>query len=225
MWTADDVKERFSESASIERRSPRGLWGPSQKLGFWPEYQMEFADYVAQSGDLDDIKDRVLRLRAVLDREARNNRPVPPSPGEISRANEVLLEWTPLIAEDRRKLVWYWAHSAAGGLNFATVCRRVGWVRRTAYDRLDRVCERLAARFNNAGLLLRVAGDIDGCTHSGPGAFIDCTLNELPEAQSPRSWNDGSTSADQPDIRDFSWAQKQAAREAKRRAKLGLEAA
>lgn len=207
-WTADDVKERFAESASIERRSPRGSWGPSQKLGFWPEIEREFSDLVGWS-----------KQTHRDEQEARNNRRLPPSPGEISRANEVLLEWTPLIAEDRRKLVWYWAHSQAGGLNFATVCRRKGWVRRTAYDRLDRVCERLAARFNNDGLLWRPAGDIDGCTHSGPSAFIDCTLDELPDTQSPRSWNDGSTSADQPDIRDFSWAAKQAEREAKRRRK------
>lgn len=208
MWTADDVKERFSESASIERRTPRGSWGPSQKLGFWPEIEREFADLVGWS-----------KQTHRDEQEARNNRRLPPSPGEISRANEVLLEWTPLIAEDRRKLCWYWAHSAAGGLNFATVCRRMGWVRRTAYDRLDRAFERLAANLNNGGLLWRPAGDIDGCTHSGPMRLVDGTLNELPETQSPRSWNDGSTSADQPDIRDFSWAAKQAAREAKRRAK------
>jgi hypothetical protein len=46
-------------------------------------------------------------------------------------------------------------------------------------------------------------------------------LDDIPV--SPRSWSDGSVSADQPDNRDFTWAAKQAEREAKRRQKLGLE--
>jgi hypothetical protein len=147
---------------------------------------------------------------------------LPPSPNEISRANEVLLEWTPLVREDRRKLVWFWAHCAAGGGKFTVIYRRMGLKRRTAYDRLDRVWEKLADRFVNDDRTLRLAGDIESCTLSRPSAFIVGTLNELPEAQSPRSWNDGSVSVDQPNIRDFSWAMDQAARaerEAKRRRK------
>lgn len=152
-------------------------------------------------------------------------RRLPPSLNEISRANEVLLEWTPLPAEDRRKLVWYWAHSQAGGLKFAVVCRRMRWVRRTAYDRLDRAFERLAVVFVNDVRMLRFSGDHEDCTLLDGMRPIAGTLDELPEAQSPRSWNDRSFSVGHPDIRDFSWAQSQSRREAKRRAKLGLDAA
>jgi hypothetical protein len=41
----------------------------------------------------------------------------------------------------------------------------------------------------------------------------------------PTHWKDGETVGDRPDLRDFTWAQKQAAREARRRAKLGLDEA
>lgn len=221
MWTADDIKARFAEAADVERRSPRGQWGPSQKLSYWPEYQQEFSDQTGWSGQTwQDIY------------EARNRRRVPPSSIELSRADEVLFEWTPLVAEDRRKLVWFWVHSAAGGVKFAVVCRRMGWVRRTAYDRLDRLFEQLAARFNNDGLLWGSAGDIGSCTLSASGSFNSHTLaqsdlGDMPS--SPRSWSDGSATSDNPEIRDFSWAQHQAERrariEAKKRRKLGLEPA
>lgn len=215
MWDAITVRDRFAEAAEVERRSPRGPWGPSQKLSFWPEYRATFEDMTGWGSK-----------RLAEEREMRFRR-LPPSPNEISRANEVLLEWTPLVPEDRRKLVWYWAHSQAGGIKFAVICRRMGWVRRTAYDRLERLFERLAANFVNEARFLRLAGDIDGCTLSPVEALIGHTLanSDLDDVPvSPRSWSDGSASADQPEIRDFTWATKQAEREAKRRQKLGLEA-
>jgi hypothetical protein len=214
MWTVDNIRDRFSEAAEVERRSPRGQWGPSQKVGFWPAFCAEFSDQVNwDEATLRDI------------RETRNNRPRPPSPNAISRANEVLFEWTPLIAQDRRKLVWYWAHSNVGGVKFAVVCRRMGWSRQTAYYRLDQAFERLRDGLNNVLKTLRRSDQIGDCTDFKFERWIDGTLDELPEAKSPRSWSDGSVSVDQPDIRDFSWAAKQAEREAKRRAKLGLDAA
>jgi hypothetical protein len=207
MWTPLDVRDRFVEAAEVERRSPRGQWGPSQKLSFWPEYKATFEDKAGWGSQ-----------RLAEEREMRFRR-LPPSPNEISRANEVLLEWTPLVREDRRKLVWFWAHCAAGGGKFAVVCRRMGWTRRTAYARLDVVFDCLTARFVNDRRILRLAGNVDDCTLSGPVRGNCCLLNELPEAQSPRSWSDGEASGYHPDIRDFSWAMDQAAREAKRRRK------
>jgi hypothetical protein len=175
---------------------------------WWPEYDHEFSDQTGWTKQT---------WRDIY--EARNNRRIPPSPAERSRAEEVLFEWTPLLPEDRRKLVWGWAFSKVGRLTFAAIYRGMGLKHRTAHNRLDRAFEHLAANLNNVGTLWRCAGDIGGCTLLDAVRPIADTLNELPEAQSPRSWNDGSVSVDQPDIRDFSWAQKQAAREAKRRAK------
>lgn len=208
MWTPLDVRDRFVEAAEVERRTPRGQWGPSQKMGFWPEYEREFEDQTGWSGQTwQDIYD------------ARNGRRIPPTPSERSRAEEVLLEWTPLVREDRRKLVWFWAHCAAGGGKFSAVYRRMGLKHRTAYDRLARVFDSLTALFVNDRRTLRLAGNVDDCTLSGPVRGNCCLLNELPEAQSPRSWSDGEASGDHPDIRDFSWALQQAALEAKRRRK------
>jgi hypothetical protein len=208
MWTPLDVRDRFLEAAEVERRTPRGQWGPSQKLSYYPEYEREFSDKAGWSEQTwQDIYD------------ARNNRPVKPTPSERSRAEEVLFEWTPLVREDRRKLVWFWAHCAAGGGKFSVVYRRMGLRKRTAYDRIDRVWVTLSNRFVNDRRCLRLAGNIESCTLSDPMRGNCCLLNELPEAQSPRSWSDGEASGDHPDIRDFSWAQEQAEREAKRRRK------
>lgn len=205
----DHIKDRFIEAADVERRSPRERLGPSTKLGYWPEYQASFEDKAGWGS-----------ARLAEEREMRFRR-LPPSAAAISRYEEVLLVWTAeyLDTEYERKLVWFWAFSQSGGRSFSSVCRKKGWARETAYHRLNRLFARISAKVGNEPNSLSYDGNIPDCTTFPPVGLIPCTLNELPEAQSPRSWNDGSTSADQPDMRDFSWAAKQAEREAKRRRK------
>jgi hypothetical protein len=209
----DHIKDRFIEAAEVERRSPRERLGPSTKLGYWPEFKATFEDMTGWGS-----------ARLAEEREMRFRR-LPPSSAAISRYEEVLLVWTAeyLETEYERRLVWYWAFSKAGGRSFSAICRKKGWSRDTANNRLKRLFARISAKVVNDPNSLSRNGNIPDCTTLRTMGFIPCTLNELPETQSPRSWNDGSTSADQPDIRDFSWAAKQAAREAKRRAKLKMD--
>lgn len=239
MWTATIVRDRFAEAAATERRLPHEKAGPSEKMGFWPEYQDEVSDLVAKSAYVDADIDFTAISRADWHRFARgreldrarleeiarrNNRRLPPSPGEISRWEEVLCVWTPdyLRDEKERRLVWYWAFCASGGKSFAAVCRKKGWVRRTAYARLDRLFERVAGDLVNDCRFLSDTSDLQDCTGFGFNAFIPGTLNELSGEDipvSPRSWSDGEASGDHPEIRDFSWSMNQAEREAKRRRK------
>lgn len=216
MWTATIVRDRFAEAAATERRLPHEKAGPSEKMGFWPEFRATFEDMTGW-GSKRLAEERELRFRRL-----------PPSSAAISRWEEVLCVWTPdyLRDEKERRLVWYWAFCASGGKSFAAVCRKKGWVRRTAYARLDRLFERVAGDLVNDCRFLSDTSDLQDCTGFGFNAFIAGTLNELSGEDipvSPRSWSDGSISTDQPDIRDFTWAEKQAEREAKRRRRLGLE--
>lgn len=213
MWTPDIVRSRFIEAADVERRSPRERLGPSTKLGYWPEFQATFEDMTGWGSK-----------RLAEEREMRFRR-LPPSSAAISRYEEVLLVWTAeyLDTEYERKLVWFWAFSQSGGRSFSSVCRKKGWVRETAYHRLNRLFARISAKVVNEPNSLNRNGNIPDCTTLPLVGLIPCTLDELPDTQSPRSWNDGSTSTDQPDMRDFSWAAKQAEREAKRRAKLKMD--
>lgn len=215
MWDAITVRDRFAEAAATERRLPHEKAGPSEKMGFWPEFRATFEDMTGW-GSKRLAEERELRFRRL-----------PPSSAAISRWEEVLCVWTPdyLRDEKERRLVWYWAFCASGGKSFAAVCRKKGWVRRTAYARLGRLFERIAGDLVNDCRFLSDTSDLQDCTGFGFNAFIAGTLNELSGEDipvSPRSWSDGSASADQPEIRDFTWAEKQAGREAKRRQKLGL---
>lgn len=217
MWTAIAVRDRFAEAAATERRLPHEKAGPSEKMGFWPEFRATFEDMTGW-GSKRLAEERELRFRRL-----------PPSSAAISRWEEVLCIWTPdyLRDEKERRLVWYWAFCASGGKSFAAVCRKKGWVLRTAYARLDRLFERVAGDLVNDCRFLSDTSDLQDCTGFGFNAFISGTLNELSGEDipvSPRFWSDGSASADHPEIRDFTWAEKQAEREAKRRRKLGLEA-
>ena len=216
MWDAITVRDRFAEAAEVERRLPHERSGPSQKLGYWPEFQASFEERVGW-GEKRLAEERELRFRRL-----------PPSSAAISRYEQVLCVWTPeyLYNENERRLVWYWAFCASGGKSFAAVCRKKGWVRRTAYARLDRLFERVAGDLVNDRGMLSSISHLEDCTGFGSIASISGTLansdlDDIPV--SPRSWSDGPASVDQPEIRDFTWAEKQAEREAKRRRKLGLE--
>lgn len=177
MWTAEHVRDRFTEAAEVERRSPLGVWGPSTKLGFWPEYKREFSDKAGWSDET---------WREI--REARNRRRIPPSPSETSRAEEVLLDWTPRIREDRRKLVWFWAHSSAGGLYFDKVCKHMGWAKSTAYQRVESVMSRLAGDFVNEGKVLKLDG-VSEYRRSAHGEVVSCyQMGVVQPAKSPTAF-------------------------------------
>jgi len=212
MWTAEIVRARFVEAADVERRSPLGRFGPSEKTTFWPEYVHSFAD-MSGWGSKRLAEEREMRFRRL-----------PPSADAISRYDEVLCEWTPkYVVEDRRRLVWFWAFSAASGHSFSRVCRAFGWQRRTAYDRLERLFVKIAGDLDNDQILLKPTTSNHCCATSSLERQETHTIGQRVTERTESVWSD------LPEQRDFSWAQHQAERrakiEAKKRRKLGLEPA
>ena len=67
------------------------------------------------------------------------------------------MTWTAeRILEDKtRKIVWAFAFCRAHKRDFGRLCQRKGWVKTTAYNRLNRVWDRLSDQFCNEGILLR----------------------------------------------------------------------
>ncbi len=153
MWTIEVVKARFFEAADVERRMVvKGMNGGGSA---WPVYSYDAAD---MSGwDDQAIADNLERWQG---------RKVTKSP-ELTRWEEVFFEWTALIPERRRVLVWRWAQCIASGRSFSKYCEDKGLNRSTAYNRMERVFLDLTALFRNEGRRLldpdpRWSGQFDG---------------------------------------------------------------
>ena len=158
MWTIEIVKARFFEAADVERRMVvKGLVGQGTA---WPSYSYDSADMAGW--DDQAIADNLERWQG---------RKVTKSP-ELTRWEEVFFEWTSLIPERRRKLVWRWAQCIAYGNSFSAYCRDRGLNRATAYNRLERVFSDLTAQFRNEARFLRMpderwSGQFEPDTASG----------------------------------------------------------
>jgi len=215
MWTADIVRHRFIEAAQTERRLPLG--GGSQSTGFWPAYVHTFEDMNGWG-----------TRRLAEEREMRMKR-IPPSAGAISRHTEVMAWTAELIHdEEHRWLIWSMANCIASERSFSAWCKAEGMVRMTAYRRIDRICEAISANLNNANALLRLPdgyGVLQPNQNQGMSFAMMAAEGDDAPPISPTHWTDNEALEDRPDLRDFSWAQSQAKREAKRRQKLGLDAA
>lgn len=134
MRQVDIIKARFIEAADTERHLPRPML-PNGK-GFWPRYEYSAED---REGWTDDTKaddtDRWARIRGAS-REA------------ITRHDECLVwSMTLLPTEKHRHILWRWAFCQVNGWSFAESCKRRGWVRVTAYRRLDASCELVSNYF------------------------------------------------------------------------------
>jgi hypothetical protein len=141
-WTIEIIKARFIEAADIERRMlVKGMSGGGNA---WPTYGYDEED---RKGWVQEDID------AEKERWSRNKTTATP---EITRWEEVFFEWTALIPESRRVLVWRWAQCRASGRSFSEWCERKGVIRMTAYNRLDKVCGDLEARFRLEARLLRL---------------------------------------------------------------------
>jgi len=145
MWTPDDVKARFIEAVDIERRVlVKGM--PNCGNG-WPIYRYDAEDRAgwddaARADDLEKWKGRKFTTSA-----------------EQSRWWEVVVEWRLLIPLERRDLVWDFAECRARGWSFSKYCEDKGFVRMTAYRRVDRVLENLARVFGLEARPLKPAAD------------------------------------------------------------------
>ena len=162
MWNIEIVKARFFEAADIERRMT--VKGMSSGGTAWPSYSYD-ADDMAGWDD-----------QAIADNLERwQGRKIAKSP-EITRWEEVFFEWTSMVPETRRILVWRWSQCIASGRSFSAWCERAGMVRATAYNRMERVFEDLTARFRNEGRLLRYPDEKWSGQFEGEKASLSHTI-------------------------------------------------
>ena len=147
---------------------------------------------------------------------------MPPSAAAISRHDEVMTWITFLSDPEERKLVWAYAWCKAESRSFSRWSRDHLITREQAYRRLKRSFLSLSANLHtelkcDVGFAADTVLQLDR-----QSAIPDGTLAERDDdepAISPTSMID-ERSGDKPEARDFSWARKQAEREARRRKKL-----
>lgn len=142
-WTPDIVKARFQEAAETERYLPRPRMGTG--AGFWPLHQ-----YTAE--DRDGWDDAARADNA--DMWARNRKLTREA---ISRHDECLVwSMTMLGNEAHRHIVWKWAFCQVNGWSFSEACKRRGWVRVTAYRRLQASFDRISVHLGTQSALVRL---------------------------------------------------------------------
>lgn len=142
MWTPEIVKIRFVEAAGTERFLA-GLRKPEAR-GYWPEFVYDEDDRAGWDQKARDDHMEIWQGRGTAKADA------------LSRYQECL-DWTIGRISDpkRRQLVWAFAFCRAYKRDFGETCKKRGWVKSTAYNRLNRVWQELAWHFNNERLLLR----------------------------------------------------------------------
>jgi hypothetical protein len=141
-WTPETVKIRFIEAAGTERFLS-GLRKPEAR-GYWPEFFYDAEDRAGWDQQARDDQMEIWQGRGTAKADA------------LSRYQECL-SWTVERITDpkRRKLVWAFAFCRAYKRDFGETCKKRGWVKSTAYNRLNRVWQELSWHFNNERLLLR----------------------------------------------------------------------
>lgn len=223
-WTSDIVKARFLESAETERYLPRPRMGTG--AGFWPlhQYTKEDRDGWDDAARADNA-DMWARNRK-LTREA------------ISRHDECLVwSMTLLGNEAHRHIVWKWAFCQVNGWSFSEACKRRGWVRVTAYRRLQASFDRISVQLGTQSSVVRLP-DEKWLLQDGPfSAIASGTAAEIDTASRAIKFTPGIQFEKSRDllttpqgVADFAAhldavnaeRRKFQEREAKRREKLGL---
>lgn len=169
MWTVEVVKARFWEAADVERRM--FVKGMSSGGNAWPSYRFDKED---RAGWPDDVIEEDLKIWM-------GRKPV--GTPEFTRWEEVFFDWTQLIPEPRRLLVWRWSQCIAFGKSFSKYCEEKGLVRATAYNRLERVFKNLTNDFRIANRLLRRPDDKWAGQFEGPQAFTEIRSDEVVATQ------------------------------------------
>jgi hypothetical protein len=165
MWTSELVRDRFIEAASTERFLS-GLKKPLAK-NYWPEFRYTTED---REGWDDMAKQDHLAIwqgRGTAKADA------------LSRYQECL-DWTVERITDpkRRQLVWAFAECRAFKRDFGKLCRERGWVKATAYNRLNRAWAQLAADLDNDNIALRLAPSTSVGHEPHPLVQISSTLGD-----------------------------------------------
>lgn len=219
------IRARFVEAAHTERFLP-SAFSPAGK-GYWPQF---FHDEEDKKG-----WDDAARLDNAEKWKGRA------SSGAISRHQECL-EWTASRVGDdkRRHILWAWAFCRANGWDFGSRCVRRGWARPTAYRRLSATIEGLSRQFRMESVLVRLPDD-KWVRHETPNlACVDgrmgrrddqrATIKFTPGYRTEASrdliqtQDDADTFAQFLERRNAEMRRVQAL-EAKRRQKLGMDAA
>jgi Domain of unknown function (DUF6362) len=175
-WTVELVRARFVEAADTERRMPRV--GAVERAGFWPAYVHTFEDMNGW-GTKRLAEERELRMRRI-----------PPSAAAITRFDEVM-NWTAYrVDEPRRSLVWAFAHCRANGWSFSAKCKKEGWNRVTAYERLEKLFRRLAIELDIDSVVLRKPDEkwtLQECPIPGTNSGTMASDDDGGPSKSPRS--------------------------------------
>jgi hypothetical protein len=211
------IRARFVEAAYTERFLSSAV-APTCK-GYWPEFIHDTADKEGwdDAAHLDNAAKRMGRA----------------STGAISRHQECL-DWTRTIITDemRRHVLWSWAFCKANGWDFGARCNRKGWARPTAYRRLNASIEAISYKLRMESLFVRLPDD-KWLRHETPDmAPISSTLgnsdNAVPAIPNKPYRTEPSLDLiqTQEDADLFAaWLKKRNEREARRRAKLGMDEA
>ncbi len=149
-WTPEIVVYRLIRAADTIRRLPGGGLRPTGFRSAWPELRDEWADQLARVGS-EETRGR--------DRPRLS----PPRPGEIDRMYQCM-DWMAHVAnESHRKALMIYCRDKAHGRRFSRTCKKLGWNRRTAYNRKDKAAQEVAVALNNKAVPLPQA-DIDVVT-------------------------------------------------------------
>lgn len=227
MWNPDVVRARYLEAAETERYLPRPRMGTG--AGFWPLHQ-----YTAE--DRDGWDDAARADNADL--WARNRKLTREA---ISRHDECLIWSMTLLGNDsHRHIVWKWAFCQVNGWSFSEACKRRGWVRVTAYRRLQASFDLISGGLRTQQALVRLPAP-EWLLQDEPKSTINCGTvarsNDVPTAikftpgyQTEKSRDLLTTPEAVADFiahRDAVNAERRKfqEREAKRREKLGLAVA
>jgi DNA-directed RNA polymerase specialized sigma24 family protein len=139
-WTGELVRSRLIEAFEIERRLPREhrQWLASA----WPAYSHDFADMVYWTDGRARVWDDWARAKGVFS-------------WEMSRMEEALGWLHNWLSGDERQYLGAWTHSEVYGWSITRMTARRGVSRSTFYRTLDRAAERIAARLNAEGVMIR----------------------------------------------------------------------
>ena len=146
-WTSEIVIYRLIRAADTMRRLPGGRIRPAGFKSAWPAVRDEWADQLARVGS-EETRGR--------DRPRLS----PPRPGEIDRMYQCM-DWMVHVDDPGlRKALMTYCRDKAHGWRFSRTCRKLGWNRRTAYNRKDKAAQQVALNLNNKQVPLPQA-DID----------------------------------------------------------------
>jgi len=172
-WTSEIVVYRLIRAADTIRRLPGGGLKPAGFTSAWPQLRDEWADHLARAGS-----------EATRGRD--RPRLSPPRPGEIDRMYQCM-DWMAHVSDpDHRRALLTYCRDKAHGWRFSRTCKKLGWNRRTAYNRKDKAAREVAAALNNKMVSLPQA-DIDVVAQIAAN-HMHITAEMRNRAPSPKAW-------------------------------------